>query len=269
MLPKKPAPWAVGSALRTEGAVWPMWAGAPMFYGGAALLPSSILDFALRYTRFGPSYGQDTDGGDQDIIYPGILDRTGIGELTCIVWALSNKNSSDGGGTGFDSLWDTGATENTTGVRLFGLTSANTSRWRLPEAAGNVDLTIGFSAGDAVQWVGRLGGGTQALDVWNSDTDTAYSTSSATSATISFNRGSIWIGGSDNSGPAVGSWPGDILLAAVEFRRWDDEEIEANRRDPFNLIRPAEQVFARVAAAGGGATIPPLAFHHRQQMMHG
>jgi len=196
---------------------------------------------------------QWTQAGVTDITYVGIYRPTRA-------WSSYPSTNEFGAFS-----WDDGAV-NSQGVKLFAKHGGGTfARWRIAEAAGNLDVVPSWSAGDLIVMVGRLGNGTQNLDILNLSSGATYSGSSATSASITLPNVEIVIGNTDFSSPKNVSWDTKMLGSSFTIgRRWVDAEVQALRFNPFWWNKPQDGlIMSEIAAAPPTGSAPVYLFHNR------
>lgn len=218
--------------------LWDDALALPLFGGlrsvGLSTAGATSSGFARTMTRFGRAYHNSTPSSSPVITATNVL-ATNIAELTVVLWVIPDTAAQANSTTNSFTL-AANSTSNTDGFRIFSdMVGTHVARWRLPEAAGNVDIASpGWSAGKLLQCVGRLGAGAQDFDIYDLSGN-HWHASAATTATITFSNTSLFIGNAD--GGYLGSWPGSVVYAYLQFRRWTDGEIEHNRIAPFAMFR--------------------------------
>lgn len=224
--------------------LWPMQAYLNRFYGqyrGYRISPTATPGWEFGLTGYGPSaVNTDDDGTDALIFDPATWTQSGVTDLTVVSICMPGRNHSAGAGTDADALigWCNGSS-NSQGFRMF-LYNGGEARIRMPEAAGNVDTSgIDYSEDDLLVLIGRLGGGSQDLTVFNLTTGVTHTASSATSASITLPNIEIVLGNTDNANPKNNSFVGNMLGTSVTIgRRWTDAEVNELITNPFWWNKP-------------------------------
>lgn len=235
-------------------------------YAFGSTLTPTVTGFAAESTSIGRGYGQrqaSTQG--PGIVYP--VDIPDTSEITVVFWFVPDTSDEQAIAGGYALAGCT--TSNADGYRVFAPVAYASAfgaqlRWRVPQAAGNVDANSqgGWAAGDLLQAVFRLGSGSQGFIIYNATTDLELvRTSKPATGFIDFNDGQITLG---NINGGTNSFPGTLIYGYQQNVRWTDQQIVDNRADPFAAWRKASGAVLQVGTRASIVTSARLALRLSQ-----